>query len=148
MNILGTTYVVDNNTLGQLSNSQRSSEFFRQRVRIPSDVLEEAASLYDIGQLRDNEYPTTSSVLLWLKKVMATVDVGDTGLVDLYANLGGADPLMVACALDGQDKDNEHLLGNTWVLVSNDKAVRAKALDFGIPVKSNAEFSDIINDSE
>lgn len=32
---------------------------------------------------------------------MATISIDDTSLVDLYANLGNADPILVACALDG-----------------------------------------------
>jgi hypothetical protein len=65
-------------------------------------------------------------------------------LVDLYANRGNADPLVVACAIDGQRTDNEFLFGPIWVVVSGDKAVRAKAVEFGITVMTNEEFACVV----
>ena len=70
--------------------------------------------------------------------------VGETKFVDLYANLGNADPLVVATALDGQREDNETLLARTWTVVTSDKAVQAKAREFGLAVHSNEEFLDFV----
>ena len=126
-------YVVDNNALSRLTRAQRASSFFREHCHIPTEVLYEARGLPDIAALKANEYATTGRVLKTLIEVMATVPVGDTKLVDLYANRGNADPLVVACAIDGQRADNEFLFGPTWVVVSGDKAVRAKAVESRTP---------------
>lgn len=75
---------------------------------------------------------------------MATVPISDMKLVDLYANRGNADPLVVACAVDGQRKSDEGLFGPAWVVVSGDKAVQAMAAEFGIEVKTNGEFIAIL----
>ncbi|GAA1868945.1 hypothetical protein [Myceligenerans crystallogenes] len=139
-------YVVDNNTLSRLTRAQRASSFFREHCHIPSEVLHEARGLPDIATLKANEYPTTAGVLKFLIDVMASVPVGDTKLVDLYANRGNADPLLIACALDGRRADNEFLFGPTWVVVSEDKAVRAKAEEFELKVMTNDEFVAVLED--
>ena len=87
---LSTTYLVDTNTLTQLKNQRRASEFFQQNARIPADVLVEAEQFPDIASLRELEYEITPEVLRELITVMASVDSHDTKLVDLYANRGGA----------------------------------------------------------
>lgn len=136
----GTVYVIDNNALSSIGREHRSSDFFRGHCRIPSEVLHEAEGFPDIEALKDLEYKTSPTVLAALLEVMASVPVGDTKLVNLYANLGNADPLVVATALDGKRTDDAALFGPTWVVVSGDKAVQAKAREFGIAAKSNQEF--------
>ncbi|HZL05310.1 MAG TPA: hypothetical protein VFE45_07810 [Coriobacteriia bacterium] len=140
----GYEYVIDNNTLTQLKRSQRASEFFREKAHIPSEVLHEAQGFPDVEDLRRNEYPTTPEVLSILVEVMATVPVNDTRLVDLYANRGNADPLLIACAIGGQRGSDELLFGPTWVVVSGDKAVQAKAVEFGIEVRTNDQFTEML----
>ncbi len=147
MSDFGTEYVIDNNTLTQLSRSQRASSFFQENVRIPSEVLYEARWFPDIKELRRNEYPTTSAVLSQLARVMATVKTTDTTLVNLYANQGNADPVVVACALDGQYQDSQYLDAPEWFVVTGDKAVRDKAADFKLKVLTNAEFAALIEAS-
>lgn len=144
MTSYGCEYVIDNNTLAQLKRSQRASKSFREKAHIPSEVLHEAQGFPDIEDLRRNEYLTTPAVLSILTEVMATVPVNDTRLVDLYANRGNADPLLIACAIDGQRGSDELLFGPTWVVVSGDKAVQAKAAEFGIEVRTNDEFTEIL----
>lgn len=148
MNDFGTRYVVDTNSLSQLGGFRRSSSFFRESARIPSEVVHEAQGFPDITTLRENAYPTTAAVLRWLVKVMATVPADDTALVDLYANRGNADPLVVACALDGQDEDSQYLDAPEWAVVTADNAVRAKAEEFGLRALSNAEFAALIDAAE
>lgn len=147
MSDFGSEYVIDNNTLGQLSKSQRSSIFFRENAHIPSEVLHEARGFADIDELQRNEYRTTPAVLSQLVRVMATVKAADTGLVDLYANRGNADPLVVACALDGQDRDSQYLDAPEWFIVTGDKAVRTKAEEFELKVITNADFAALIQAS-
>ncbi len=147
MSSFGCEYVIDNNTLGQLSRSQRASIFFRKHAHIPSEVLHEARGFPDIDELQRNEYRTTTAVLSQLARIMATVPATDTGLVDLYANRGNADPLVVACAMDGQDRDSQYLDAPEWFIVTGDKAVRAKAEEFGLKVVTNSDFAMLIEAS-
>lgn len=141
MSGFGARYVIDNNTLNQLSRSQKASSYFRDNVHIPSEVLHEARDSSDLADLRPNEYPMTPSVLAEIIRVMATVTTADTKLIDLYANRGNADPLVVACALDGQNRDEGLLIAPEWIVVTGDNAVRAKAEELGLHVLTNAEFA-------
>jgi len=134
-------YLIDNNVLSHLSSAQRASTFFRTQCRIPAEVLHEADGYADADALKAVEYPTTASVLGYLHMVMATVPEDDTALVNLYANKGAADPMLVACALDGMDDSKKGLFGPTWIIVSNDKAVRAKASEFGITSCTRDDFA-------
>ncbi|MDN6147772.1 MAG: hypothetical protein L0I94_02905 [Yaniella sp.] len=140
----GHTYVIDNNALTFLKPEHRSSNFFKQKCRIPSEVLYEARGFPDIEELTELEYPTTASVLTALIEIMSSVPSTDTKLVNLYANQGNADPMVVACALDGQRKDESALFGSTWVVVSGDKAVQAKAHELKIEVRSNHNFLAVL----
>ncbi len=140
----GQVYVLDNNALGFVKQEHRASNFFRMHCRIPSEVLREAEGFPDIDELRQLEYPMTESVLARLIEVMASVPVGDTRLVDLYANLGNADPLVVATVLDGLRSNDSTLFPLTWTLVSDDKAVQAKAREFELDMITNEEFLALV----
>lgn len=108
-------------------------------------MLYEARGFPDIGELNACKYETTPDVLRHLITVMASVPVADTGLVDLYANEGNADPLIVACALDGRCRDEYKLFGPLWVIVSDDRAVREKAAEFNIEIRRGREFAGILS---
>lgn len=144
----GDVYVIDNNALSSIRREYRDSTFFKAHCRIPSEVLHEADGFPDIEDLKNLEYQTTASLLTVLIEVMASVPMLETKLVDLYANLGNADPLVVACALDGQRADAAMLFSPTWTVVSGDKAVQAKAREFGLTVKTNEEFLALLEDGE
>lgn len=148
MNGFGQKYVVDTNSLSQLRRHRRASVFFRENALIPGEVLHESKGFPDIDVLRNNIYPTTQPVLVWLMRVMATVPASDTRLIDLYANHGNADPLVVACALDGQDQDSQYLDPKEWVVVTGDQALRDKAEEFGLRVVTNEEFAAVIDSAE
>ena len=148
MNGFGQRYVVDTNALTHLRRHRRASVFFRENAVIPSEVLREAEGFPDINVLQKNLHPTTARVLDLLVKVMATVPADDKRLIDLYANHGGADPVVVACALDGQAQDSLYLDSPEWVVVTGDDAVRDKAEEFGLRVLSNVEFAAIIDAAE
>lgn len=137
-------YLLDNNALGKISRPDRSSEFVRTFCRIPSEVLHEASGYPDIAALAELEYPTTVAVLGILAQVMATVDVGDTSLVDLYHNRGNADPLLIACALDARQANSPFLFGEDWLIVSDDHAVQTKATAFDVEFLSSASFLDVL----
>ncbi|WP_374974652.1 hypothetical protein ACEYYH_12155 [Microbacterium trichothecenolyticum] len=133
-------YLLDNNALSHLTRAQRASTFFHERCALPSEIIHEADGYPDAATFRDVEYPTTANVLTHLRTVMATVPANDTRLVNLYANKGAADPMLVACALDGMDEAAALLWGPTWVVVSNDNAVRAKAAELGVESCTREEF--------
>lgn len=140
-------YVVDTNTLSQIGRRRRTSDFFKDNVVLPEEVLSEARNFPDIETLRENLHSTTAHVLEWLVRVMYTLPVDEKRLVDLYRNKGGADPLLVACALDGQSKDSVYLDPPEWVVVTADNAVRRKAEEFGLRSLTNAEFAAVIDAS-
>lgn len=148
MNDFGRRFVIDTNALSQLGRQRRASAFFLENAVVPDEVMHEASGLPDIAALRDNVHPTTPRVLHWLSRIMTSVPIGDTTLVDLYANSGNADPLVVACALEGQEHDNQLLLSPEWVVVTADEAVRNKAEEFGLKVLSNSEFAALIDDND
>jgi hypothetical protein len=146
VNGYGDIYVIDNNALTFLGPAHRASAFFKQHCRIPSEVLHEAEGFPDVEELRKLEYPTTPDMLVALVEVMASVPAEDRKLVDLYANRGNADPLVVACTLNGQQSGQEGALFSlTWTVVSGDKAVQATARRFGLPVLTNEEFLAVLN---
>lgn len=145
MSDFGQRYVVDTNALSQLKRHRRASAYFAEHAVIPDEVLKEAEGFPDIGILRHNRYPTTSGVLEWLLKIMATVPADDTKLIDLYANKGGADPLVVACALDGQANDSGYIDAPEWIVVTGDDALRLKAEQFGLKVVSAVEFASVVD---
>lgn len=147
MSDFGQRYVIDTNALSQLGKIRRASAHFLENAVIPEEVMHEAAGFPDIGSLRDNVHPTTPRVLELLSEIMSTVPDGDTRLVDLYANRGNADPLVVACALEGQEHDSQWLLSPEWVVVTADEAVRAKATEFGLKVLSNTELAALIDET-
>lgn len=140
-------YLLDTNVLSRLTASQRASRFVRENCRIPAEVLHEAREFPDSDTLNQIEHPVTVGVLEALVKVMATLPVGDTKLVDLYANQGNADPLLVACAIDLQRDEEQYLNPSTWVVVTNDKALRDKAAEFGLDVLTSAEFLALLGDN-
>ncbi|MEW1979662.1 hypothetical protein AB0333_01860 [Citricoccus sp. NPDC079358] len=145
MSDFGQRFVIDTNTLSQLGRQRRADKFFLENAVIPEEVMHEASGFPDIAALRDNVHPTTPRVLHWLSQIMATVPSADTSLVDLYANRGNADPLVVACALEGHEHDNQMLLSPEWVVVTADEAVRNMAQEFGLTVLSNSEFTALID---
>ncbi|MER3386863.1 MAG: hypothetical protein RIC81_00795 [Microcella pacifica] len=133
-------YLLDNNALSHLTAPQRSSTFFYDRCHLPSEIVYEAQGYPDANEFKNVEYPTTSRVLSHLSAVMATVPADDISLVNLYSNKGAADPMLIACALDGMEEAASHLWGPTWVVVSNDHAVRAKATELGVESCTREEF--------
>jgi hypothetical protein len=139
-------YVVDSNVLSRLTLSQRSSAFFREHCRIPSEVLYEASGFPDIPSLRKLEYRVTPEVLMGVREVMQTVEPGDFKLIDLYRNKGSADPVVIATALVEQRRGQETLFAPNWVVVSDDNAVRAKAMDMDLHILGAKGFADLLAD--
>lgn len=109
--------------------------------RLPSEVLHEARFLPDVDSLRALEYETTGAVLRQLQTIMASLPPGDFDLVDLYANLGNADPLLVACALDAMEEAESGLFGLDWTVVTNDHAVLSTAKEFGVTTLTSQAFA-------
>lgn len=135
-------YLVDNNALSRLTSAQRTSAFFREHCHVTADVLHEARG-YVEPDLEQREVPITPQVLTRLIEVMAGVEVGDTSLVDLYANKGAADPVMIAFILEARDFENDTLLPDPWTIVTDDKAVAAAASRFGLDAIPSSDFRQL-----
>lgn len=137
-------YFIDTNVLSQLTRAQRASKFFRDHCSLCSEVLHEASGFPDLAELRRLEYPVTAGVLARVREVMLTEPPGDFRLVDLYRNLGNADPLLIASALDAMEAESGCLIAVDWHIVSNDAAVISKAGEFDVSTLGYEDFSSLL----
>lgn len=133
-------HLLDNNVLAKLTVAQRASAAFQRSCRIPEEVLWEASGLPDASALERCTYPTSPVVLHALVEVMSTISPSDRTLVDLYANQGAGDPLLIACLLVATREASEALISPEWALVSSDNAVLLKAAEFGLATAMVSEF--------
>lgn len=140
-----TLYLVDNNALVALGRKRIGSRFFASYCRVTDDVLREARGHPDEAVLARNRYAMTPTVLEHIRSVMKTVEVGDIRLVDLYGNKGAADPGLIASARDAIAVDEERLLPDIWVIVTNDRAVEATAAEHGGETLRPAELATLID---
>ncbi|GIG40186.1 hypothetical protein [Cellulomonas phragmiteti] len=136
-------YLLDANVLTRLTASQRASAFVSDRCHVPAEVMYEVRGLSDRSAIARLELPTDVRTLERLRDVMAAVAPGDLSLVDLYRNKGCADPVIVAAALAAED-GRDQLWQTEWHVVSDDNAVRAAALTFGIQPVSRHELVALI----
>lgn len=134
-------YLIDNNALGPLGGGKKSS-FFREHCRVPAEVAHESRRAKHARLLAPVTVEMTPAMLAQLAEVMKTVPVGHTGLIDLYANKGTADPILVAMAVVLSTAD---LFSDTWVVVTEDKEVRAKATEFSIGTLTPKELAALID---
>ncbi|MDO8308222.1 MAG: hypothetical protein Q7V58_07675 [Actinomycetota bacterium] len=137
-------YLLDNNVLGTLGKERRESSFFRERCRVPAEVAHEARRVAYAKTLDALTIAMAPDVLTQLVEVMKTVPVGSTQLIDLYGNKGAADPILVAMALALNNPAVPSLFSDTWVIVTNDKDVHAKALEFSVGTLLPKELADVI----
>jgi hypothetical protein len=143
----GTMYLVDNNALGPLRQARKESAFFAAYCRVPAEVAHESRRAKHSKLLEPLAIEMTPPMLVRLTEVMSTVPVGDTTLLDLYGNKGAADPVLVAVALALNNPEPPSLFDPTWVIVSADKAVLAKAKEFSIDTESPEGLARIIDAS-
>lgn len=133
-------FFVDTNVLSRLTRAQRASQFFRDNCSLCTEVLHEASGFPDHAELRRLEYSVSASVLARVREVMVTVPPGDFRLVELYHNLGNADPILIASALDAMAAESELLFAVDCRIVSDDAAVIAKAREFDVRTLGYDEF--------
>lgn len=133
-------FFVDTNVLSRLTRAQRASKFFRDNCSLCSEVLHEASGFPDLAELRRLEHPVSAGVLARVREVMLTVPPGDFRLVDLYHNLGNADPILVASALDAMEAEAERLFRVEWRIVTDDAAVIVKAREFDVTTLGYVDF--------
>jgi hypothetical protein len=136
-----TMYLIDNNALGSLGD-RKNSAFFREHCRVPAEVAHESRRAKHAKLLEPLTIEVTPAVLGQLADVMKTVPVGHTKLIDLYNYKGTADPILVATAVVLSTED---LFSDTWVIVTQDKEVRAKAKEFSIDTMTSKELADVID---
>ncbi|HEY1118339.1 MAG TPA: hypothetical protein VGE43_11585 [Acidimicrobiales bacterium] len=142
-----TWYLLDNNALLTLTRAERSGRFVRERCRIPTEVLYEAQGYPDIAALRRLEFEMNPDILERVRRVMASVSPKDAALVDLYANKGNADPILIATAMYARELSETTLLPDEWVVVTNDRAVQRTAAQFGVPTLRSNEFRGLVRAS-
>jgi hypothetical protein len=140
-----TRYLVDNNAVAAIKSGRVRSQFFRDYCQVTSDVLWEAEGHPEEELLKESAIEVTVRVLENIRAVMSTMRVGDTQLVDLYKNKGAADPGLIASALDSIASEDRMLFADTWVLVTNDRAVLDKAAEFGIRTIKPQELSQLVD---
>ena len=140
-----TRYLVDNNALTDLGSRRIRSDFFRDHCQVTADVLWEATDHPDWQLLSESTRDMTPRVIEQIRRVMNSVPPGDIELIDLYKNKGAADPGLVASILDAIASDEGVFFEDEWVLVTNDRAVVAKAHEFGIQTMAAAELRALID---
>lgn len=136
-----TMYLIDNNALGPLGDRKKST-FFKDHCRVPADVAYESRRAKHAKLLEPVTIEMTPGMLAQLADVMRTVPVGHTGLINLYTCKGTADPILVAMAVVLRTED---LFSDTWVIVTEDKEVRAKAKEFWIDTLTPKELAEVID---
>lgn len=142
---MSTKYLLDNNALIFLGAQRRASDFFAERCRVPEEVSHEAGDRR-AELLAPLTIPMSVRILREVANVMATVPVGDKGLVDLYGNKGAADPILVATAFVlNEPPKKPTLFDDEWVIVTNDGAVREKASEFGLMSMTPKALADLID---
>lgn len=140
-----TKYLLDNNVLGSLGSKRRSSAFFTKHCRVPTEVAWEARRGAFAETLTPLTVEMTPAILQQLTQVMKTVPVGHTKFIDLYGNKGGADPILVAVAYVLNNPKEPDLFADQWVIVSNDKEVKAKAAEFFIDIVTPTDLASTID---
>lgn len=138
-----TKYLIDNNALGLLGH-RKKSQFFIEHCRVPAEVAHESRKAAHAPLLEPVTIEMTPAILAELKRVMKTVPAGHTGLIDLYRFTGTADPILVAMALALGTQD---LFADSWVIVTDDKAVAAKAAEFSIDTMTPKELAAVIDEA-
>lgn len=136
-----TMYLIDNNALGPLGNRKKST-FFREHCRVPAEVAYESRRAKHANLLEPVTIEMTPGMLAQLADVMKTVPAGHTGLINLYTYKGTADPILVAMAVV---LSTEHLFSDRWVIVTEDKEVRAKAKEFSIGTLAPRDLAEVID---
>ncbi|CAM3026580.1 MULTISPECIES: hypothetical protein [Dermacoccus] len=133
-------YLLDNNVLSRLTREQRRADLLRTQCFITADVLHEARGFAD--EVRDIPVrPVTKAVLARLVRVMHSIAPKDTSLVDLYANKGSADPVLIAIALDIMETEQDTLMPRRIILVTGDKAVSSTCQRLGV---TSLGFDDFV----
>jgi hypothetical protein len=138
-------YLVDNNALIALTRRRVQTAFFAKRCRVTADVLHEAFEHPDRRLLETVVDQTTAGVLQRVREVMSSIDVGDTRLVDLYANKGTADPGQIATALVHVSSQAEYLLPDVWTIVSLDEALLDTAVRHQVATMRPAQLAELID---
>ncbi|WP_159081695.1 hypothetical protein [Nocardioides sediminis] len=136
-----TMYLIDNNALGPLGD-RKTSTFFKEHCRVPAEVAYESRRAKHAKLLEPVTIEMTPGVLAQLADVMKTVPAGHMGLVNLYRYKGTADPILVAMAVVLSTQD---LFSDTWLIVTEDKEVRAKAKEFSIDTLTPKELAEVID---
>lgn len=110
-------------------------------------MLYEVGDHPDRGLLEERSIDTQPATLEWIRYVMRHEPVGDTALVDLYSNKGAADPGLIAVALFEESSQDGQFFADSWVLVTNDRAVVERAKARGVDVIEPSQLAAMIDSS-
>lgn len=130
--MMGTVYVVDNNALSAIGGKRVRSREFAKYCKVPQEVTHEAGRRRYRAALEQIEVRVTPEILDKLIEVMTHIEPGDFGVVDLYLNKGGADPVVIATALRLQELENAKLGPDRLVVATNDLRLRQLAQECGL----------------
>ncbi len=130
--MMGTVYVVDNNALSVLGGKRVRSREFAKYCKVPQEVIHETGGRRYRTALEHVEVKVTPEILEKLIEVMTRIRPGDFGLVDLYLDKGGADPVVIATALYLQELENAKIGPDRLVIATNDARVRQLAQESGL----------------
>jgi len=137
-------YLIDTGVLSRLTPDERRSPFMRQRCQLPEEIVYEARGLPDIEELMHMVYPTTPTVLFYVKAVLAEIVPGDK-IVDLYRNEGNGDVFLLAIALAEMAVSETQLIGDVWSIVTVDKGLTATASALGVSTCALDSFRDLLH---
>lgn len=137
-------YLVDNNALLYLGAKRTGSAYFKDQCVVPEEVAHEAGP-QRAERLAPLVVPMSARILNEVVAVMKTVPTGDKSLIDLYGNKGAADPVLVATATVLNNPERPTLFDDSWVIVTNDRAVRDKAKEFGIDTRTAQDLARLID---
>lgn len=138
-------YLIDTNALLALGLHRRESSTFRTRCHVTADVAHEAGRRWPESA---PQIAVTHQILARMTEVLATLVPGESDLLDLYANKGRADPVLVATALVMQERSGQTLFPEQWAIATSDLGVRGCAEAHGIEWIDPAALKELIDRSE
>lgn len=138
-------YLIDTNALLALGRHRRESATFRTHCHVTADVAHEAGRRWPETA---PQIAVTHQILERLTEVLATLAPGETDVLDLYANKGMADPVLIATALVLQEESDQTLFPARWIIATSDRGVRGCAESHGVEWIDPADLGALIDRSD
>ncbi|KKQ81498.1 MAG: hypothetical protein UT05_C0015G0007 [Parcubacteria group bacterium GW2011_GWF2_38_76] len=142
-------YLLDTVSITEIQNKDKNfftSNFYRDNCFVPEEIvfeLESPQNEYLLDKLKKKTYPISSEILKYLPIVMGEMNL-DNVVIDLYQNKGNGDVFCLAIAFCENSKNQDKLLPDDWLIVSNDLGLAKLAKTLGVRVINSREFELII----